>query len=312
MRTSAVGYGAALLATVVWSGNFIAARALFDSIPPWQFNFWRWAVAFMAIVPFALRTWRQDWPHIRRHWRYLSIMGILGVALMNTFIYKAAQTTSSLNMALLMPASPVVILLLARICYNESIPPRRLLGMLTVLGGALILISRGRWEQLTALHFNAGDLWTLGGMLCFAIYSLLMRRRPQAISPLGFNAATFGLGLLYALPCTLLEAWLLPLPSFSPSLAVGILYAGLGCSALAFWLWTVGIDRIGPVRAGILYYSLPLFAGAGSTLILHESIVPAQIVGGLLIVTGICTATMPLRHAPRATPKSQVHSAVQR
>ena len=294
MRTSAVGYGAALLATMVWSGNFVAARALHDIIPPWQFNFWRWAVAFLALLPFALCHWRQDWPHIRLHWRYLSLMGILGVTLMNTFIYKAAQSTSSLNMALLMPASPVVILLLARFFYSEAITSRRLLGMLAVLAGALILISRGDWYQLSELRFNAGDLWTLGGMLCFAVYSLLMRRRPQQISPLGFNISTFCLGLLYALPCTLVEAWLLPLPTVTPALVTGVLYAGLGCSAVAFWLWTIGIDRIGPVRAGILYYSLPVFAGAGSVLVLHEQIVPAQIVGGLMIISGICTATVPV------------------
>lgn len=296
MHNSFVGCGAALLATVVWSGNFVAARALYDSISPWQFNFWRWAVALAALLPFALRRLPDYWPAVRRHWRYLSLMGILGVTLMNTFIYKAAQSTESLNMALLMPASPVVILLLARVFYGEAIPPRRLLGMLTVLAGALILISRGDWQRLTALRFNPGDVWTLGGMLCFAVYSLLMRRRPQDVSPLGFNVATFGLGLLYALPCTLLEAWLLPLPVVTPALLTGVLYAGLGCSALAFWLWTVGIDRIGPVRAGILYYSLPVFAGAGSVLVLHEQIVPAQIAGGLLIIGGICAATVPLPH----------------
>jgi drug/metabolite transporter (DMT)-like permease len=296
MHNSFVGCGAALLATVVWSGNFVAARALYDSIPPWQFNFWRWAVAFAALLPFALRRLPDDWPAVRRHWRYLSLMGILGVTLMNTFIYKAAQSTESLNMALLMPASPVVILLLARVFYGEAIPPRRLLGMLTVLAGALILISRGDWQRMAALRFNPGDVWTLGGMLCFAVYSLLMRRRPQDVSPLGFNVATFGLGLLYALPCTLLEAWLLPLPVVTPALLTGVLYAGLGCSALAFWLWTVGIDRIGPVRAGILYYSLPVFAGAGSVLVLQEQIVPAQIAGGLLIIGGICAATVPLSH----------------
>ncbi|MBE6441215.1 MAG: DMT family transporter [Desulfovibrio desulfuricans] len=296
MHNSFVGCGAALLATVVWSGNFVAARALYDSIPPWQFNFWRWAVAFAALLPFALRRLPDDWPAVRRHWRYLSLMGILGVTLMNTFIYKAAQSTESLNMALLMPASPVVILLLARVFYGEAIPPRRLLGMLTVLAGALILISRGDWQRMAALRFNPGDVWTLGGMFCFAVYSLLMRRRPQDVSPLGFNVATFGLGLLYALPCTLLEAWLLPLPVVTPALLTGVLYAGLGCSALAFWLWTVGIDRIGPVRAGILYYSLPVFAGAGSVLVLQEQIVPAQIAGGLLIIGGICAATVPLSH----------------
>ena len=287
-----LGYSAALLATIIWSGNFIAARALAACIPPCQFNFWRWAIALVALLPFAIPHLQQDWPAIQRHRGYLSVMGLLGVTLMNTFVYKAGQTTESLNMALLMPATPVVILLLARLLYAEPIGPMRLLGMLTAILGILVLVCRGDLSLITGLAINSGDLWTMGCMLCFALYSLLMRKRPKDISTPGFNAAVFSLGLIYALPCVAVEIWLLPLPSPSLSLFTGLLYAGLGCSALAFWLWTMGIDRIGPVRAGIIYYSLPLFAGIGSVVILHEEVSLAQVFGGLLIVLGIWLATI--------------------
>lgn len=286
------GYGAALLATVIWSGNFIAARALATSIPPCQFNFWRWVIALVAVLPFALKHLASDKQAIIRHLGYLSVMGILGVTLMNTFVYKAGQTTESLNMALLMPATPLVILILARIFYAEPISPMRLLGMLTAFTGIVILVLRGEFAHISAIKINSGDLWTMGCMLCFALYSLLMRKRPRDISPSGFNAAVFSLGLIYSLPCVAIEIWLLPLPTISLPLVTGLAYAGLGCSALAFWLWTVGIDSIGPVRAGIIYYSHPLFAGIGSVLILHETVTFTQILGGVLIVLGIWLATI--------------------
>lgn len=293
MSEKFTGYAAALLATMVWAGNFIAARALAWEIPPCQFNFWRWAIALAAILPFAMRHLRGDWPAARAHFKYLSIMALLGVTLMNAFVYKAGQTTESLNMALLMPATPVVILVLARIFYGETIPPRRLLGMIVAMAGILVLISRGNWQRLASLEIMSGDLWTLGCMLCFALYSLLMRQRPKDISSSGFNAIVFALGLIYALPMIALEMWFMPLPQFSPALLVGLLYAGLGCSALAFWLWTVGIDRIGPVRAGIVYYSLPLFAAIMAKVVLDENVSPAQIAGGALIIGGIFVATFP-------------------
>ena len=294
MRDSVLGYGSALLATMIWAGNFVVARALADLIPPWQCNFWRWLIALAALLPFAWKHLPNDWPAIKKHWRYLSVMGILGVTLLNTFIYKAGQTTESLNMALLVPSGPVIILLLSRVLYNEPITPRRLAGMLVVLTGALILISRGDWQKLAGLHVNEGDLWTLGGVLCFGLYSLFIRQRSKDISPLGFSVATFGLGLLYAVPFTVAEAWLLPRPEFTPAVVTGLAYVGLGCSALAYWLWTVGIDRIGPVRAGMVYYSLPVFAGTASVIVLGEHVVSAQIIGGLLVVGGICAATVPL------------------
>ena len=299
MQRISQGYAAALAATVIWSGNFVVARAVADMIPPWQCNFWRWAVALAALLPFAWKRLAADLPRIREHLRYLTLQGVLGVTLMNTLIYKAGQTTESLNMALLVPTAPVVILLLSRILYGEAISPRRMLGVLLVLAGVTILVSRGDWERLATLSLNAGDFWALGGAFCFGLYSLFMRRRPEGISPLGFNVAVFALGLLCSLPFTLAEAVLLPLPRASAPVVVSVLYTGVGCSFLSFWFWTLAIDRIGPVRAGIVYYSLPVFAAAASALILGESIVGAQIVGGTLVVGGIVAATLRSPHRNR-------------
>lgn len=289
------GYLAALVATMVWGGNFVVARAFAEAIPPFQLNFWRWFVAFGCILPFAWHKLRTDWPLFQAHFGYLSLMALIGVTFQNTFIYKAGQSTESLNMALIMPATPVAIMLLARIFYGESITTRRLLGMGTAISGILVLISRGNWHKLAGFDFNSGDLWTIAGMLFFAFYSLLIRKRPQAISSLGFNAAVFGLGLCYTIPFALGEALILHGPKLSWGMVIGICYAGLGCSTIAFWLWTISIDRIGPVRSGIVYYSLPIFAALGAYWILGETVVSAQVWGGLAIISGILLATIPGR-----------------
>lgn len=289
------GYISSLVATALWAGNFVVARALAFAIPPFQFNFWRWVVAFAVILPFALPGLRADWPCVRAHIRYLSIMALIGVTMMNVFIYKAGQTTESLNMALIMPATPAVIIVLARIFYGEPIGWRKVLGVVTASLGIVVLVSRGSWARLCALEFQDGDLWTLGCMGCFAVYSLLMRQRPREISSTGFNAVVFGLGILFALPMTLTEASLLPLPTLSWPVVWGVCYAGIGSSALAFWFWTVGVDRIGPVKAGLVYYTVPFFAAIMAKIVLDENVVAAQLWGGCLIIGGIVCATLPAR-----------------
>ena len=298
MRETAAGYGMALLATIIWSGNFVVARAVADMIPPWQCNFWRWAIAFVVCLPFAWRNLRQDFPLLRRHWRYVTLMSLLGVSLMNTFFYKAGQTTPSLNMALIAPTAPVIILLLSRTIYGEPISPRRLGGMCVVMAGIVVLVSRGDWQRLASLSFASGDLWSLGGALSFGLYSLFIRSRPAGLSTLGFSAATFGLGSLLCLPMVIGEMWLLPPVTWSGEVLTGVLYAGIGCSFISFSLWTRAIAGIGPVRAGIVYYSLPLYAALAAWIVLGEAVSPAQVVGGLLIVGGIVTATLQTHRTP--------------
>ncbi len=48
------GYLFALGATAIWSGNFIVARGLSGIVPPISLAFWRWVVAVIVFLPFAL------------------------------------------------------------------------------------------------------------------------------------------------------------------------------------------------------------------------------------------------------------------
>ena len=300
MSPSLTGLLAALAATVVWAGNFVVARGIAHAIPPIQLNFWRWLLALACLLPWALPRLRADWPLMRRHWRHLSVMGLLGVTLLNTFVYKAGQTTQSLNMALLVPTAPVIIMLLSRILYAEPITRRRLAGMGVVLCGVLTLLSRGDWRHLAAVHFNPGDLWALAGAASFALYSLFVRNRPKGLSLAGYNAATFALGLVFLLPGLAVEVAVLPAPALTVPVVAGIAYAGIGCSTIAYILWTRAIAGIGPVLAGMVYYSLPLFTAVESAWLLGESIAPFHIVGGGMIIAGILLATVDRRvlHLP--------------
>lgn len=295
------GILAALAATILWSGNFVAARGIAQAIPPFQLNFWRWLLALACLAPLALTRLRADWPGMRGHWRYLACMGLLGVTALNTLVYKAAQTTTSLNMALLVPTAPVMIIILSRLFAEEPLTYRRLAGVGVVLLGVLTLFSRGDWQALVRVHFASGDLIALAGVACFAAYSFFTRYRPRNISVEGFNAATFAWGLLFCLPGVAWEVASQPQPDWSASVLLSILYVGTGCSFAAYLLWTKAITAIGPVLAGMVYYSLPLFTAVEATLLLGEPIALFHVAGGAFIACGILIATVRGRPRPGAT-----------
>ena len=91
--------------------------------------------------------------------------------------------------------------------------------------------------------------------------------------------------------------WLPPV-QWEPAVITGVLYAGVGCSFGSFCLWTAAISRIGPVRAGIVYYSMPVFAAIGAHMVLNEAVNAAQVAGGMLIIGGILIATLQRPHLP--------------
>ncbi len=278
----------ALAATVLWSGNFVVARVLAGQLSPVETAFWRWALSFFMVLPFP---WRAVWLHrhsIRTHAVSLSLMGLLGVSLINTLNYKAGLTTEAANIALAATSAPVFMAIITRVFLREALSGRQAAGLATAFVGVGILITKGSLARLLALSFSEGDLWALAGAVLFAVYSVQVRFRPKDLPQFAFLAVIFGIGTLGLLPFLLWEAvgaasmhW--------PSLPQwgSLLYISLGASVLGFTFWNMAIDRIGPVRAGVLYYSVPLFSSVEAAFLLGESVTPPQICGGALIIGGI-------------------------
>ena len=70
-KNISLGIGLAVLATLIWSGNFVVARAVNKSIPPIALNFYRWLIASVLILPFAWHQLRKAWPLIKKAPWYL-------------------------------------------------------------------------------------------------------------------------------------------------------------------------------------------------------------------------------------------------
>jgi len=53
-KMRAVAFGLLALTMLIWAGNWVIGRALREAIDPVTLNFWRWAIAALALLPFAL------------------------------------------------------------------------------------------------------------------------------------------------------------------------------------------------------------------------------------------------------------------
>ena len=200
------GFSLALLATLLWSGNFVVARGLADVIPPISLAFWRWAIATITVLPFAIVP---AWKHrveLRQHLPYLMLCALIGVSLFNTLIYVAGHTTEAFNMSLIAISSPVFMLFLSRLFLKEPLRPTRLVGTGITVMGVLLLISEGNPMRLVNLQFAVGDLWMLAAAFTFASYSLLLRFKPATLPPVVFLFVTFALGLALLFPAYLWES----------------------------------------------------------------------------------------------------------
>jgi drug/metabolite transporter (DMT)-like permease len=289
-----LGIVLAIGATIIWSGNFIVARAVIRDIPPISLAFYRWLTASIIMLPFAYKKFRNELPELRKHGWYLFFAALSGITLFNTLVYVAGHYTPAINLALIgTTSSPVMAIILAAVFLREKIRPLRIAGLLICISGIVLLISGGSWEKLKQFHFSEGDLWILAGAFCFAAYSILVRRKPRALSPVAFLFAVFLIGTILLLPAFLWEKAISAPVVFNLQLYSIILYLGAGTSVLAFLFWNEAIARLGAARTALFGNLIPVFSTLEAVLILNEAFTIIHAVSGLLVITGLVIANLP-------------------
>ncbi len=291
------GYLFALGATAIWSGNFVIARGLSESIPPVSLAFFRWSVAVIVFLPFALKSLIAEWDIIKANLPYLSLVGLLSVTAFNTLIYIAGHTTTALNLSLISITFPVFIIILSWIFFREILTARKWLGVVLVMIGVILLITKGDLLKLLNISFAIGDLWVLLAAIIFAVYSILLKRKPKQMSIWAFQSTSFVLGLIFLSPFFAWERALMPPVEFNAEILLAIFYIGIFASLTAFIFWHKAVATVGASKASMVYYTMPLFSGFLAYLFLGERITIIHLYSAVLIVSGILMANYEAKKA---------------
>lgn len=288
------GFLLAIIATLLWSGNFIIARKVSNAISPISLAFFRWTCASLVLLPFAYKQVIAEWSPLKANWRILTWIALTGIALFNTFVYVAGHNTTAINMALIgTTSSPIFATAMAVIFLKERLGFYRIIGMIICILGIVLLISKGSWEVLFSFKFSSGDTWILAGAFAFAVYNILVRKKPVNISALSFLLIIFVLGSLMLFPFFIIEQLTVKNPTdWSPTLLGSILYLGIGTSVLAFWCWNLAISKLGAGRTVLFGNLIPIFSTLEAILILGETVTPMHFYSGILVISGLVIANI--------------------
>ncbi|MFW1676923.1 DMT family transporter [Pontibacter sp. JAM-7] len=280
------------LTVLFWSGNFIVARAIHLDIPPITLAFSRWSLALLIILPWLLPRIIRQWPLIRSHWRRLLFFGVIGVAGFNTQVYLGLQSTTASNAVLMQSLVPVLIVLFSALALGEKGHLRQWLGIALSLLGVTILISQGLLANLTSLQFNSGDLWILGAVTVWAIYSIGLRWKPKSLDGFTFFGCTVIIGVVFLLPFTLLEINHTDTNDWPQSVWLSILYMAIFPSILSYLFWNKGVELLGAAKSGLYIHLMPVIGLTLSVLLLDETLLGFHLWGTLLIFIGLYLAVL--------------------
>ncbi len=275
------------LTVLFWSGNMVVGRGIRADIPPLALAFWRWAIAFLLVLPLALPHVKAQLPLLLKGWKPVLILGVLGVGGYNTFAYLALQYTGATNAVLLNSFIPIATIAISWAFLGKQLKRIEGMGVFISLCGALTIVAHGDLDILIHLNLNIGDIWMLGAVLIWAIYTVGLAWRPSGVHPMLMLAAMTLVGLAVLAPAYLWEMAQEKQINVNFGSLASLAYVGIFPSFLGYIFYNRGVAEVGPNQASLFIHLMPVFGTLLSAMFLAEIPQWYHYAGISLIFTGI-------------------------
>lgn len=271
------------LVVLIWGCTFVNSKVLLQhGLQAHEIFALRFLFAYLCIWFISPR---RLWADSLRDELQLVLLGMTGGSLYFVTENEAVRIDYVNNVSFIVCTAPLLTTLLA-LALLRSVRATRPLVMGSVaatLGVALVVFNGHFLLKLNPL----GDLLALSAALCWAVYSLLLRRL-GGYGAVFVTRKVFFYGLVTVLPLFAVRPWQFPLEGFVRPVVWGnLLFLGAVASFGCFVLWSLVSKKIGALHASNYIYLNPISTVVFSALVLGESMTWLACLGSALILLGV-------------------------
>jgi drug/metabolite transporter (DMT)-like permease len=296
MRPKLGVYALLALMPLLFASNLVIGRGSAHLVEPWTLAFWRWALATLMVLPFAMREIVQEWPAFRSMAREIIVLGVLGMLICGGLVYVSLHYTTATNATLLYTSSTLFIVVLDAVYFRNPLTVARMAGLVVGFLGVATIVLHGEPSRLISLDLNWGDLGIAACALSWAIYSVMLRsERLGKLPTFSLFALIAAAGALTLFPPMLYEAVALHAFPTEIDAWVSIIALAILPSVLAYWIYQIGVKEVGPSVTGVFLYFIPVYGIVLAALTLGEAVHVYHAVGLVLVIAGVVLATDPFR-----------------
>ena len=285
-----------LVLGINWGSSFLFIKVAVEDLSPLMLVEGRILLGAVTIVPttYALGL---SLPRSRRFWVDVAIMAVLSNIVPFGLISWAEQHIASGSASVLNASMPLFAAMLAPLFIaEEGMTPTRAAGLLIGFVGVAIFSG----ADLTDIFGSSAlsDLAVVAAALSYAVAAVFAVRRLSAKHPLTISAGQLVSGVVLLTPVAAIvgarDGLSLGVDSGLSVLALGVLGTGF---AYVLYLWF--LTHVGPVKASLITYVVPVTGLLLGWAVLDETVGPAAIGGLVLIVGGIALVNRAALRQPR-------------
>ena len=274
---------------LLWSGNWIVARAVREEIAPGIATVGRILIVLAILLPFAFSELRRKLGTLTgKDLRIIAALGFTGGGVHLGLQWLGLHYTTATSGILYLSTTPVFIMLMS-MPLGERIRAKHWLGVLVSFCGVFLSATRGEPAKLS---FNIGDLMALASMMMWAGYTVLLRLRRDPLDTTELLVLVCLFGVVFMTPCVTWELVFNPKLQLDSRGYLAVLYSAIGSFLLAYTGWSYVVKRMGAVRAGITMHLMPAFGVILSALFLAEYPGWYHFAGIALILAGVALSSL--------------------
>jgi drug/metabolite transporter (DMT)-like permease len=313
MNRRLAGALSGLIATSIWGGMYVVSDAVLDVVPPATLVLLRYVIA-LPVLWIAARMshtrgiQRADWPMLA-----LTAFVGFGVSLLAQFAGTKLSTAAA--GALITSATPAFIVLFAGWVLHERASRRQWMGLaIATIGVLIVSLLDNQPATDEATNPLLGNLLLIVAAVSWALYSVLVRLNSQKYTALAITVAVTALGIPIVAPVAAIELQTQTIGPLSLPAIFGILYIGIGSTAIAFFLWNKSFELLDAATASLFFFAQPVVGTLLAAIFRGEQLGWSFFVGGALILLGALlgmltprTATDQLAHFPASERDTAPH-----
>ena len=227
--------------------------------------------------------------------RHFIIAGLFGFFLLQITYVLGAQRTLAANAGIITLSIPVLVAITASFMLKEKLNPVRVFGFALALAGVLLAsVSDVQGASFRSQYLLGNTLFLMAcaGSAFYNTYcKLLVDKKYTELEILVYTSIVASLAsiplFIWVEPLSLASLWELDRVTLWGVLELAVFV--YGCSMLLFFFI---LKRLDVTQATISNYVLPFFIGVLAVVVLKESITPAMMAGGGIILVSTIVVTV--------------------
>jgi len=271
-----------LLVAISWGSTFVLVQDAIKDVPVYTFLFWRF---FSAFILMGLLSWRELKSIKRGDIIASSILGLLNFSAFAFQTYGLTLTLSS-TVAFITGLNVIFIPFIAYLLFRRSI------SIYTAIGAVIAIVGLWLLTMQESMQLGSGEIFTLICAILVSLHILYTDRFIQKHSVMLLVTIQFGvIAFASAIAGIFIDGTIIP-TSYSNDFLLALVITIIFATIFAFWAQTSMQRFTTPAKVALIFTIEPLSAALFGYFYAGETLLPIQMLGGLLIVGGVLFAEL--------------------